>query len=205
MNAGAVLRVGQARGFLMEADGSPGRLIVTAAHCLPKLPPAHPFSYLRERTFKNLVGPLKGRPSVGAECLFVDPVADIAVLGRPDDQALPDQADAYDALVGKRMPILLARDLPLLKPWEQGEGEVAGVAAQVLSLDGQWTACRVTLGDSLTLPGGVVAPGMSGSPVCVEEGAVGVVSIGSLEPSLGAFGQPRLSEALPGWLLRTLR
>jgi hypothetical protein len=36
---------------------------------------------------------------VWAECLFVDPIGDIAVLGPPDDQELPDESKAYDGLV----------------------------------------------------------------------------------------------------------
>jgi hypothetical protein len=35
---------------------------------------------------------------VCAECLFADPVADIAVIGPPDDQQFPEEADAYDEL-----------------------------------------------------------------------------------------------------------
>ena len=40
----------------------------------------------------------KREPTVWAEWLFVDPVADIAALGTPDSQALSDQAVAYDEL-----------------------------------------------------------------------------------------------------------
>ena len=37
---------------------------------------------------------------VWAECLFADPVADIAVLGVPDEQYLSSEAAAFEALVG---------------------------------------------------------------------------------------------------------
>src|SRR5215471_15212424 len=50
-------------------------LIVTAAHCLPFFPPCHGASYLQERTYENLIGPLGEAPSVWAECLFADPIA----------------------------------------------------------------------------------------------------------------------------------
>lgn len=91
------------RGFVIEHHGT--RYVLTAAHCLPKLPPAHPWSYTEERTFQDLLAPLGETPTVWAECLFVDPVADIAVLGQPDNQALGDQADAYDELVGWAVPM----------------------------------------------------------------------------------------------------
>src|SRR5262249_44463616 len=74
----AVVTVGDARGFIIEHTQH--RLVVTAAHCLPKLPPAHPASYNHERTWK-LLAPLGEKPAVRTECLFVDPIADIAVLG----------------------------------------------------------------------------------------------------------------------------
>jgi hypothetical protein len=35
-----------------------------------------------------MLGPLDGEPSIWAECLFVDVIADLAVLGPPDKQEL---------------------------------------------------------------------------------------------------------------------
>jgi hypothetical protein len=53
----AVVRVGHGRGFIVEAaDCHIGRLVITAAHCLPRLPPAHPARSLKERTCKKLLG-----------------------------------------------------------------------------------------------------------------------------------------------------
>jgi hypothetical protein len=75
----AVIAVGDGRGFLIEHAPGPHR-VITAAHCLPHLPPAHPWSYEQERSYLNLLGSLGGKPSIAAECLFVDPIADIAVL-----------------------------------------------------------------------------------------------------------------------------
>lgn len=37
-------------------------------------------------------------PTVWVECLFVDPIGDIAVLGRPDEQELSEEADRYEEL-----------------------------------------------------------------------------------------------------------
>jgi len=50
-------------------------------------------------TYKALLGPLGAKPVVWAACLFVDPIADIAVLGQPDNQVLIDEAAAFDALM----------------------------------------------------------------------------------------------------------
>jgi hypothetical protein len=60
------------------------------------LPPAHPNSYAEERIYPA-VGPLgTSEPKIWTECLFVDPVSDIAVLGKPDTQSLSDECEAYE-------------------------------------------------------------------------------------------------------------
>ena len=81
------------RGFIVETRLF--RLVITAAHCLPYLPAAHPASHIGERTYRPIIGPLGGQPTVSAECYFVDPIADLAVLGSPYDQALCAEANAY--------------------------------------------------------------------------------------------------------------
>ena len=58
-------------------------MLITAPHCLPHMPPPHPWAFLEEKTYQRLLGPLGGERSVWAECLFVDPVGDIAVLTGP--------------------------------------------------------------------------------------------------------------------------
>src|ERR1700676_1265757 len=114
-----VVKVGEGRGFIIsyranvpqppkelpELKGFQApkfiedRLVVTAAHCLPEWPPPCSASYRQERT-SQLLGRLGNSANdVWAECLFADPVADIAVLGCPDDQAFGDEADAYHSLV----------------------------------------------------------------------------------------------------------
>jgi hypothetical protein len=63
---------------------------VTAAHCLPRIPkPPGRQKSLWEETLQDVLGRLgRARPRIWAECLFVDQVADIVVLGSPDNQAL---------------------------------------------------------------------------------------------------------------------
>jgi hypothetical protein len=97
----AVITVGDGRGFVVNQPYGVGQiqLVITAAHCLPFFPPCASASYLHERTFQNILAPLGAKPYVWAECLFVDPIGDIAVLGSPDDQELAEKAEAYCELV----------------------------------------------------------------------------------------------------------
>lgn len=172
------------------------RLVITAAHCLPKLPPAHAMSYTSDRTYAELLGTLDGsKKGVWAECLFVNPVADIAVLGCPDGQELGDEADAYDEL---------AENAPALRI-----GKARSGPGWVLSLDGQWTRTAVRVdsfigGTSLSF-NGPNAAGMSGSPILNDSGrAVRVVVVGSVregKPPDEYEVQPMLTRDLPGWLL----
>jgi hypothetical protein len=130
----AVLTVGRGRalggGFVVECDarGHPMRIVITAAHCLPHLPlcPSDQWGC----TYKALLGPLGQKPTVWAECIFADPVGDIAVLCQPDSQELSERAEAYDALVDAMVPLPIA-DAP--------EDELAWL----LSLDREWNRCRV--------------------------------------------------------------
>jgi Trypsin-like peptidase domain len=208
----AVLRVGDGRGFIIEAKHK--RLVLTAAHCLPTFPPTHPASYLGERTYPNLLGPLgETELTVWAECLFADPLADIAILGSPDGQALWDQAEAYDALTEDK-PALRIADAP------------TSGRAWLLSLAGEWNPCRITrfeddhpfaLGAALRIEDATagIHGGMSGSPILTDDGAaVGLVSVsagvGTPEGTdeavhTGGGPNPRLFDDLPGWLLRQAR
>src|SRR5262245_25074185 len=101
----AVLKVGGGRGFVVETGGQ--RMVITAAHCLPHLPPTNNLDPW-ERTYKTLLGPLGGDATVWTECLFVDPVADLAVLGAPDNQALSEEYFRYEELVAAAVPIRIA-------------------------------------------------------------------------------------------------
>jgi hypothetical protein len=193
----AVLRVGDGRGFVVESrDLFVQQWVITAAHCLtvplacpdkepPCLPRAHPGSYAGERTYGNLLGPLNGECAVWAECLFVDPIADIAVLGTPDTQAYSEESEAYDQLI-KSMPVL-----PIAAPWPEkiavepaqsvqitcnGKRQTVQVPrlerpvpttgrVHVLALDGQWRACEMQRLDQWLSFDQSFERGMSGSPI----------------------------------------
>src|SRR5262249_35643954 len=210
----AVLRVGDGRGFVVECRNHLGmveRIIITAAHCLPRLPPPyehllqlptpHPARYLEEETYKRLLGPLGAKPTVWAACRYVDPIADIAVLGPPDNQALSDEADGYDALVEAVQPLKVAH--PPAMGVEEIEGGVMMIGgkmhdvgkikqpapgrcpARVLSLKGRWREGEVErwYGVVAFEPTAAFVGGMSGSPIIDGTGAaIGVVSVDHMNP-----------------------
>lgn len=203
-----VVKVGAGRGFIIEYRVKrqklpqlkllglrqrkfiERRLIVTAAHCLPNLPPPHRASFTEERTFAKLLASLdRKEKDIWAECLFVDPVADIAVLGCPDEQGLSDEADAYHALTDVR-PVVQVANARSGLGW-------------VLSLDCHWVRTNVELcsgiwGASLTIDR--TKGGMSGSPILDDAGqAIGIVAVGGGERE---DLQPILTRSLPGWLLQ---
>jgi hypothetical protein len=79
------LKVGDGHGFVVDGrEPWRRRLVITAGHCLPGLPTAVSFSAWHEKTYDALLGAFDAKCAVRTECLFVDPIADIAVLGSPD-------------------------------------------------------------------------------------------------------------------------
>ena len=89
-----VITAGSGRGFVIEGAGQ--RLVIMAAHCLPFLPPAQSFFEPKERIYGPLLARLGDEPRTWAVCRFVDPIADIAVLGSSDNS----HADDYIAPMG---------------------------------------------------------------------------------------------------------
>jgi hypothetical protein len=93
---------------------------------------------------------------VWAECLFADPIGDIAVLGSPDGQELNEEAAAYEALTDDAMPLAIAA--------AARDGEV-----WLLSLGGTWFQCNARHnGGALWIFDAAdnIVGGMSGSPNC---------------------------------------
>ena len=217
--AAGVVTVNGGRGFIIETARAyrirggnlvqRARLVVTAAHCLPSVPPAHAASKIEERTYANLLGRIgEKKPTVWAECAFVDTVADIAVLTQPDHQLLGVEAEAYDALVDCAPAFEVATSRR-----RSGRGWLLG-------LDRQWQPCLV--GDSgalwITKATAGIRSGMSGSPVLNSRAqAIGTISVrpafgdaplivhrqGSVQSEGGP--NPALRACLPGWILRGLR
>jgi hypothetical protein len=217
----SLVRVGDGRGFVVEVDRQ--RLVITAGHCLPKLPPPHA-SYTDELTYAKLLGTLGAKPRVWCECLFVDPVSDLAVLSTPDGQELYDEATAYDALVDAALPLAIGNlrfvrrrkaAARVVVPGALGGAPRAGSvgaikfgasywlppmaesAVWLLALSGEWFSAQATsYGRSLVVDekSAAITGGMSGSPIVAPDGsAVGVVATNQYGPLLAAN--------LPGWIV----
>ena len=219
-SANSVVKVGDGRGFVIKHRAKVARpkglpkifklvpfteyqCIITAAHCLRKLPLPIALRDTPSRTYQNLIGSLDGATSnVPAECIFVDSVADIAVLGCPDDQALPDEAEAYHSFID---------NLPVLRIDSASSG-----TGWMLSLGGHWVAITLNVRPGrfgrVGLEIDPTEAGQSGSPILNAAGrAVGAVAIGSGDLNLTTGKhtnercgpQPILTRNLPAWMVST--
>jgi hypothetical protein len=140
---------------------------------------------------------------VSAECIFIDPIADLAVLGAPEFPL--GQFDKYDDLVRPAEPLRV------------GDGgfsdflhnpEPQECVGWLLSLE-EWFQCRVhRMSELLSISEAKeeIAGGMSGSPLLCQHGlAIGVLSMvqsGNDEQWRGSSTNPRLAFHLPAGLLR---
>src|SRR5215469_843350 len=167
MLTAGVITAGSGRGFVVEGAGE--RLVITAAHCLPFLPPAQSFFGPKERNYGPLLAPLGSEPRAWAVCRFVDPIADIAVLGSPDSphaneyKALMETATALSISCALRNPVNF---------W---------LPARLLSLDGRrWFSFTIRhFGGPLWVTHAAESCSeMSGSPIVTEIGT----PIGSCVP-----------------------
>jgi hypothetical protein len=132
---------------------------------------------------------------VWAECLFVDPISDIAILGPPDDQELFSEFEKYENLIKYAVPMVIADARPKSTAW-------------MLNLKGEWFRCAVRQNSGpLWVFNEVeeIVGGMSGSPIVDNKGAaIGIVCL-SCSTENGMQGpNPRLTHHLPAWLLREL-
>jgi|HubBroStandDraft_3_1064219.scaffolds.fasta_scaffold200994_1 hypothetical protein len=207
----SVVKVGRGgRGFVVETDREE-KLIITVAHCVPRLPPPMTISHSFERTCRRHVGEIgkRVRP-ITVECLFVDPVADLAVLGPTDDD------EAYGAFFEMVSPLPVGRVELSREPITLPSGAFLGASgsnsvlgpprgecdAWLFSLSGEWFRCHVVAGSrAMTIASAAdrIEGGMSGSPIVDENGKV----IGVISSTVGA-PQPHLARQLPGWLLEAL-
>lgn len=187
----SVIRVGYGRGFVAQTVDNP--VIITCAHCLPHVPPAiGALLVSSQNTYPSLVGVLDQEPTITVECLFADPVADVAVLGEPDDHALSDEAEAYRAFVEEREGLRIAAEQNAALPVHNRKGAW-------LTLEGKWVQHSLEVNERCVWTGERSESGMSGSPIIldtVRRTVVGVVASSEVHP--------RLVTALPAWLLRKL-
>jgi hypothetical protein len=191
MLTAGVITAGSGRGFVVEGVGE--RLVITAAHCLPFLPPSQSFFEPKARVYGPLLARLGDEPRAWAVCRFVDPIADIAVFGSP---AKP-HTDEYKALMETATAFSIAGTLRNpVNFWMPG---------RLLSLDcRRWFSCTVRhFGGPLWITHAAegIRNEMSGSPIVTEIGtAIGVVCTAAAPWEGGP--NPRLTHNLPGWLLR---
>lgn len=194
----AVVRVGKGgRGFVVRYTdymGARKQAVITAAHCLPHLPPRR-----RETdcyTYRRILGPLgRRRPKVWAQCAFVDPIADLAVLTAVD-QSIPEEVGPFEELTsGPSIQVGPIRYQYPLTPFP----------VKLLSLDGNWIEGTATDdgSPSLWINGAEIQVGMSGSPILVGRKAVSLVSFGPSDPDGKDRDEngphPCLMRCLPRW------
>ena len=215
----AVVQVGGGRGFVVAGVDVHGmaeqRFIISAAHCLPRLPAPHLARDEAERTLANLIGPLgstsrKQRP-IWASLLFVDPMSDIVVLEAPDGQELFEENDQYEKFTDAIDPLPIGdMPLPAMPRVVRGSNDILellpwpSTSAFALSLKRGWQPCTAQFtGQFLILDGpDAIESGMSGSPIINDAGAaIGLISTGGTEFNLN----PSVVRCLPRWLAARLR
>ena len=200
--ATSVVRVGDGRGFIVATRDT--AYVITAAHCLPQLPPPHLGRSTEEETFAQLVGPLGTKPTITIACLFADPIADVAVFGPPEVQALSEEAEAYQRFTAALPPFDIAAPPPRQRvrlpsfeaPPSYAPHDVK-FPAHILGLDGDWLECTAhRAGRPLWIEPERLT-GMSGSPLVSSTGAaLAVISTNNMAACL--------VDSLPGWLVREL-
>lgn len=181
----SIVKVRHGRGFVIEHKKD--RLVITAAHCLPLLPPPHLGAYLQQKTYENLLGRIGDRGNIWAQCKFADPVSDVAVLEAPDSQEYVDECEAYEEFTELLTPIEIRK---------AKKGEVVWM----LGLDGRFKSALVaSLNETrvkVQTSGGIIERGMSGSPILGCDGST--VSLCAINDDLF---QVNLPMCLPRWIL----
>ena len=185
------------RGFLVY-----GGYILTAAHCIP-----WSVEGLMALDVPFLVEIITAdRSRLRGQVVAVEPVADIAVIGSPDNQTFYEESDAFDLFAESVRGLLLCSD-------EFAFGQ--GFPIHILTHCGEWLsgqasqwgeyAATMRVDTDPTIPSGT-----SGSAIVNGRGeVVGVVSNCSSsqdEKETAGFGScARPCQSLPVWLWRAIK
>jgi Trypsin-like peptidase domain len=171
----------------------PGGLILTATHCIQWTGEGR--MALGTEYLERVTTPRGARFRVQA--LAADALSDLAVLGTVDDQALPDDADAFEQWWEATPAVPLATTVPRYR---------RPLPVQILSHKRKWIKAKITrFAPPLHLRGKMfleaeeeIEGGTSGSPVVDSSGRlVGIVS--------NPASLPIVQLALPRWVLMRIR
>jgi Trypsin-like peptidase domain len=173
-----------------------GGLIITAAHCLDWSCSAM-MAYQGEFYLETIA---TSRGDVIVSTLAVEPVSDLAVLGCPDDQALPTEAENFDAMCARITPLKLHQRPPV--PFEP-------FPVWIRTHLKTWVPATATYyrGDASFSydTGSRIIGGTSGGPIVNQAGElVGIVSNSTENLVAGAYcaAAPLLALALPAWVIQ---
>ena len=175
----------------------PGQMILTAAHCVTYTTDG---SMVLGDFFLEDILTAQGM-ALKAQPVFLDPLADIALLGALDSQEFSKEVSHYEAWCEAILPIPLSEaDFPFDSP----------IPISVYTHRGQWirgTVCQMSY-DANALAWIMttqIEGGTSGSPIVTDDGLiVGVVSHTN-ETGAECMGlTPRPHLTLPGWALRQI-
>ena len=176
-----------------------GGFILTAAHCVNyRVEGAMALGDLFLERVKTPMGELV------ATVVAVEPVADIAVLGPPDDQMLFHEAQEYEQFCEQTKPVALCG---------RRKGYYGKIPVHILSPSLKWIAgtanvVRPGRPTSFVSAAREVRSGASGGPIIDDAAAlVGLTSIFSVPARPGGANDgpaPRPRFALPSWVYQDI-
>ncbi len=176
-----------------------GGIILTAAHCVE-----HDLKRIQDLQ-ENINVEIRTIYGLN-KCMLkaMEPVADIAILGRPDDQEYPTEAELYDKFCENALSISISRDeyepfekfkvsiYNHEKKWIKGEAMITKDGSPKLLIETKE----------------LILPGASGGPILNNHNElVGIVSMGNIEDdysSKSTFSASIPYLSMPVWLYRKL-
>jgi len=195
---------GGGRGVLV-----PGGFILTAAHCIRwSLEGGMALGDDYVEKAKTADGEV-----LQLSVLAVEPVTDIAVLGSPDAQHIPDAAQKFDEFAArtKPVPVFIGAMEPVITRKKLGSLTMSvptpfAMPILIYNLDKRWVKGTGTVFKSGQPTVWVetdeeIKGGASGGPIVTLDGElVAIVSNSSCQTGPGDGNGPRILRALPAWI-----